>query len=222
VPPLKYTRDFLAPIVAASRSYSEVMRRLGLEPTGGNFRAIQARIRNAELDTSHFAYQRGGNPIDDISEARLHELVRESNTVAQVLAKLGLPDEGRPHRTLSARLRALAIDTSHFRGRGWSRGDTKHTNPSVAAGVKRRAFTNDEVFVENSPVYHGRELKWRLLELGWVYRCAWCEISEWRGKPLVLHLDHINGVSNDNRFVNLRFLCPNCHSQTDTYCNKRR
>jgi hypothetical protein len=54
------------------------------------------------------------------------------------------------------------------------------------------------------------------------YRCAWCDIAAWRGQTLVLHLDHINGVSNDNRLANLRWLCPNCHSQTDTYCNRRR
>jgi 5-methylcytosine-specific restriction endonuclease McrA len=40
--------------------------------------------------------------------------------------------------------------------------------------------------------------------------------------PLVLHIDHINGINNDNRLSNLRLLCPNCHSQTATYCNRRR
>ena len=39
----------------------------------------------------------------------------------------------------------------------------------------------------------------------------------WNGKPIVLDLDHINGDNTDNRLVNLRFLCPNCHSQTSTY-----
>ena len=35
-----------------------------------------------------------------------------------------------------------------------------------------------------------------------------------------MHLDHINGINDDNRLENLRFLCPNCHSLTDTYCGK--
>jgi hypothetical protein len=42
----------------------------------------------------------------------------------------------------------------------------------------------------------------------------------WNNKGLVLQLDHINGVHNDNRVENLRILCPNCHSQTDTFCAK--
>ncbi len=44
----------------------------------------------------------------------------------------------------------------------------------------------------------------------------------WAGAPIILHLDHINGVSNDHRLENLRWLCPNCHSQTDTYCGRNR
>lgn len=47
--------------------------------------------------------------------------------------------------------------------------------------------------------------------------CTICGISAWRGKPLSMHIDHINGVKDDHRLENLRMLCPNCHSQTDTY-----
>ena len=46
----------------------------------------------------------------------------------------------------------------------------------------------------------------------------WCN---WCNKRITLHLDHINGISNDNRKENLRFLCPNCHQQTDTWGNKK-
>ena len=55
------------------------------------------------------------------------------------------------------------------------------------------------------------------------YNCNICsEGPTWRGKTLVLQLDHINGINNDNRIENLRFLCPNCHSQTDTFCGKHK
>lgn len=44
-----------------------------------------------------------------------------------------------------------------------------------------------------------------------------CGISDWQSEPLSLQLHHENGDGTDNRLANLSFLCPNCHSQTDTY-----
>jgi 5-methylcytosine-specific restriction endonuclease McrA len=134
---------------------------------------------------------------------------------------LGAPSEGRPHRNLTERIRALDLDTSHFRGHGWCRGETNATHPSVARGAKKRSLPDDEVSVANSRLTSSAGLRNRLLALGWEYRCAWCGIVEWRGLTLVLHVDHINGIHNDNRLKNLRFLCPNCHSQTPTYGNRR-
>ena len=70
--------------------------------------------------------------------------------------------------------------------------------------------------------YHSRRgvrlriLKDRLLD----YKCAGCGIEDWNGKYIPLELDHINGKRDDHRLENLRFLCPNCHSQTDTFRGK--
>lgn len=49
------------------------------------------------------------------------------------------------------------------------------------------------------------------------YECNICKISEWNNNPITLELDHINGDNKDNRLVNLRLLCPNCHSQTENF-----
>lgn len=53
-------------------------------------------------------------------------------------------------------------------------------------------------------------------------KCAICDLGpEWNGLSLTLQLDHINGKPKDNRIENLRLLCPNCHSQTETFAGRR-
>jgi 5-methylcytosine-specific restriction endonuclease McrA len=79
-------------------------------------------------------------------------------------------------------------------------------------------FPNEQVFVENS-TYSRTHLKKRIIKENILpYICSECGLKDmWNNKPIVLHLDHINGINNDNRIENLRFLCPNCHSQQPTY-----
>jgi hypothetical protein len=219
----KYTRELLAPAVAHSTSLADVIRAVGLRPTGGNHRFISARIRILGLDTSHFGWSKLRKQIYKVPEAELRRLVANASSVAQVLQRLGLPDQGRAHHELTTRIRKLAIETSHMSGARWSKGHTSSTHASVARGAQKRSLADADVFIECSPLINdGPALTKRLLALGWEYRCSACRIVEWQGQRLVLHLDHINGIANDNRLENLRFLCPNCHSQTDTYCNKKR
>ncbi len=49
-------------------------------------------------------------------------------------------------------------------------------------------------------------------------KCEICGITEWQGHPIVCHLHHIDGDNTNNSIENLQILCPNCHSQTDSYC----
>jgi 5-methylcytosine-specific restriction endonuclease McrA len=79
----------------------------------------------------------------------------------------------------------------------------------------------EEFLTENSSCSR-TNLKRRLLREGLLENvCHICgQLPEWNGKPLVLQLDHINGISNDNRLENLRIICPHCHSQTENFAGK--
>ena len=48
--------------------------------------------------------------------------------------------------------------------------------------------------------------------------CEVCAITDWNGVKLVFHLDHRDGNNKNNMLSNLQIVCPNCHSQTSTYC----
>lgn len=54
------------------------------------------------------------------------------------------------------------------------------------------------------------------------YKCSECSIKDWQGKPISLHLDHIDGNPGNNLPNNFRLLCPNCHSQTLSYGSKNK
>jgi hypothetical protein len=81
-------------------------------------------------------------------------------------------------------------------------------------------YVINEVFILN-PIVTADHKKLLVEMFDWSYECLVCNNKgEWNNIPLVLHLDHKNGNNRDFRFKNLRFLCPNCHSQTETYCGK--
>ncbi|MCD5418655.1 MULTISPECIES: HNH endonuclease signature motif containing protein [Rhodococcus] len=144
----------------------------------------------------------------------LEEAVRNCTNFAEVMRYFGLKPNGGHHTHLARRIRALGIDTSHFTGR-----------PHLQGGpVVKRHWTT--ILVETpagSPRTRPHLLRRALIESGRPHKCAGCGTEpHWYGRPLVFHIDHIDGNPNDSRPDNVRFLCPNCHSQTPTWAGRRR
>jgi len=155
------------------------------------------------------------SPIWTLCTEQLADLVARSTTFSDVLKSVGLNNIGGNCKTLQARLRYDGIDFSHIPvGRGSNRGRPK-------GGFAKKSLA--EVMTEDSS-YARTHLKERVIRENVIYyECSKCKnTGEWMGEKLVLVLDHINGVRDDHRKSNLRFLCPNCNSQTPTFCGKRK
>jgi hypothetical protein len=208
MPVSPYTKPRLTDAARTSRTLTEALEKLGVDPKGPSRRYLHDRMRKLGVDTAHFERETATKWTREI----LAEAVARSTNMCEVLRRLGLDAVGGHHTHISRRVRAFGIDTSHF--------SPLRRTPAMRDNRRRRSA--DEILIKSSasdaPRVNSALLRRALLESGSQEECGGCGIQAvWRGAPLPLEVDHVNGDWRDNRRENLRFLCPNCHSTTDTY-----
>lgn len=141
--------------------------------------------------------------------------VQGSLSLAEVMRRLGLRWSGGLQGHIKRCIKQAGLDTSHFLGQGRRKGESpKNRLPWIEILVLR---SSDEL---KQKTYI---LRRAMIESGIQHACSHCGGQpEWNGKPLVLQIEHKNGCWWDCRRENLEFLCPNCHSQTDTFGVRNR
>lgn len=159
----------------------------------------------------------GKSILYNYTKEEMQKIVDESSSIKEAKTKLGLYSEGGNRSTLWRVFKEYEIDLSKLEQKRKlflkEQRSRMHFEQTTADGL---------VFCENSKINRAavksRIIKNHLME----YKCRDCgNIGWWNNKPLTLQLEHINGIPNDNRLENLCFLCPSCHSQTDTYSGKK-
>ena len=150
--------------------------------------------------------------VYNLSDDEFRDLIARNHSWCACAREIGLSPNGSNSKIqLQKRIEELGLDISHF----------DQTQDARKISTK---YTLEEIMVENSTYQNTTKLKERIIREGILsYECAICgNKGEWNGAKLVLQLDHINGKHHDHRKENLRFLCPNCHSQTETYSGKNK
>lgn len=117
--------------------------------------------------------------------------------------------------------KALKGNVPWIKGKKHSAEAKKKISEALTGKQYSTRFTHEQAFTVNGTLTT-QKLKARILKEELLpYICVECQNTGiHNGKKLTLQLDHINGINNDNRLENLRFLCPNCHSQTNNYAGK--
>lgn len=146
--------------------------------------------------------------IWSVSEEKFKEIVKTYKSKTNILKYFGLKNHGNNYKTLVERLAHCNLKpeiTDQYRG------------------IKKEAVPLDQVLVRDSNYSRHLIKKRIILENIIPYKCKKCGLDPiWNNEKLVLVLDHENGINNDNRIENLRFLCPNCNSQTETFTGRNR
>jgi 5-methylcytosine-specific restriction endonuclease McrA len=157
--------------------------------------------------------------LNKLSIDEIKEIVANSYSSAEACKNIGLANKSGSTTRFKKFLINNNIDHSHWTGQLWSKGKTSLEDKRI----KSTGNTYEDVFCVNSlanPTYvKTLIIKKELLP----YCCSICNMKPvWKGKELKLQMDHINGVRNDHRLENLRIICPNCHSQTETFGSKNK
>ncbi len=142
-----------------------------------------------------------------ITDEQIVRACQSSPNMKQACEKLGMP-----FTSFVRRAKKLNVYEPH---QIWSTGKTFYGDHRLKSKWKM-----EEIFCQNSTYPMTRLRKILLIEKLIEYQCSCGNKGEWQDKKLTLDIDHINGNHRDHRLENLRFICPNCHSQTPSFRNK--
>lgn len=143
----------------------------------------------------------------EYDEQTVREAVATSSSMSEAARKTGIA-----HMTFRRIVKKLGLYAPN-QGR---KGQTGHRGNSSTKAIPLEEWLKDGTKIG------GQKLKHKLIEAGLKKdECEVCgQLPVWNGQPLVLHLDHINGVHTDNRLENVRVICGHCHSQTPTFAGR--
>ncbi len=147
----------------------------------------------------------------------LDAAVSSSISIAEAMRKCGFTNVvGGGHTHFSKMVKKFEVSTDHLLGQRANSGARKK------GGSKKKTAAEILVFHPDGKRNHASQLRRGLDEIGRPRQCAGCGIKDWQGKTLVLEVEHRDGDFQNDAAENLEYLCPNCHSQTETYSNYQR
>lgn len=207
----KWTDEDILRFSRVGGTASEFFRSVGTGPTTYNYRLLQEDL--GRLKIAECLFTRRYRPrVKDWTKEELQDAISKSSSISEIILRL----TGRKKQNSGQWRRVLKLIEKH--GLDLS-GLPKTHHERVKIGTrKNRKRQPDEVIFANGSVISNEQLRRRYAMRVSATQCAVCGLRDWMGEDIEFQLDHHNGNRFDNRLENLRWLCPNCHSQTSTFC----
>ena len=194
-----FTDDEIIDLYHKSESKIQFMRMLGYKSESSFNKVVKPKlvalgVKDPKWDS---IYSRR------VSDQQIIEYASQANSITSLMNMIGLKPNGYAHNRFKQRCKKLGII---YKNGSWCKGQKRQTKP--VSSLLKMSDKN----------ISSHKLKLKLIKEGIIEnKCNECGIILWNDKPISLHLDHIDGNRKNNELSNLRLLCPNCHSQTETY-----
>lgn len=196
-----WTDDQLIESIKNAENYHQLATKMGLKRIN---RTVLRRLRELGLDQSKLkkqAQNRYNRLACHYNKEIIEKVVKESLSYSQVLMTLGVKPIGGNFATLKKKLNQYGINTLHFTGQRWNKDRTLKDS---AKKYSTKGGRRNHLIVKRGE------------------RCQICNLEKWQDKKLSFEIHHIDGNRFNNEDDNLQILCPNCHSQTPNFRNKKR
>lgn len=186
-----------------NNSVRQTLNHFGMSHSGNNRVCIQEILKTQGVVPG--SKSRIGE--SDITPGQFNDACKRATNLTELVQELG-----------------LSVHSCNYeKCRRWIQEHSANIDHWIAGSSSRRKFEFNDIFCENSKyprtMIRTKIMLYNVLDL---HECSQCGISEWQGQPLKIQVDHINGNSQDNKIENLRGLCPNCHSLTETFTGKNQ
>ena len=129
----------------------------------------------------------------------IEQFCKESTSWAILAEKVGYnKNSGSACKTVQNMAKELQLDTSHFKGQGWNKGNFDYSRFRYGNTIKISNALSAIVALRG-------------------HKCECCKNTVWNGQDIPLEIHHLDGDHLNNELNNLQLLCPNCHALTENY-----
>ena len=154
--------------------------------------------------------------IYSYTPSELQELLNNSYSYADVLRKIGLSIKGGNYYTLKKVIKEYELDESKI-----NKNRRTLYSQLCKNTIKENTYLLEDILNGKHPNYRNQLLLKKLIDNNIKeYKCERCGITTWMNQYITLQLHHKDGNNSNHKLDNIEILCPNCHSQTDSYAGR--